>query len=1332
MQGMIRCRIGLLAFVSATALVLTGARGADDLRTREISGRSGVTRAKTAAPVVSTDESVGWAPRYFPLAPNTQFTRDVVVLGGGADSAAAVGGEKLVYSNVNGKFVFVLPRNSTITDDLTLTAKPGCALRRFTFEVVGKADPTGLGGPYTVNWVLFDTCPAAGGLVIDGSLGERVYPDDAPRTVDVELPEGVELPSSTIWLGVRVNRSNAGVVVGTPPSWGFSGDILDFPLATCSGNLGGFPQQPHASFNAEVFVDDSCQDAYVAYRNLNPGRGGENEGRNVRMADDLELNVAGCDLCGYEVGLRGQAVWSLDVRRDNGGIPGTVIPGTEGVFFTQNDNAQIGRILIDPPIFLNSTRVWVTVRPNARTGKWILVGRDATVGRTAVTYAVQDSDTLQWEIKFPDHEDQHGGFYVTLQCAGQPPLGACCDMFFLDDDGEAVCRDVPEMNCAYPARGSALLPSWSEGGACRVCEGGCNDGERCGDDNDCSGSAAGDCFQDTCIGGCRSGLACMDDTDCPGADNGVCVDNDPFHHACGSAGCCKPDGFCDNLTRNECDAVPPTYKPREWKRGRFCGEGFISFCPVISCLEKEGDCRVGRQRFCNGGCEPGDGEPCDFDFQCRGECLLNECHGGCNPGTSCISANDCNDDGVCVLLDPNAPECEGGARDGQFCDPDLGNVDCMESYCEKFVGCENVDCCTDVCLFAPGPPLFTEFCCLVEWDEQCAELARDPVLSLCDIHLPAPDECQNAIRLDPRGDVNVRGGTDRPRTLPGLTTDPGFCCHSGFEQICLEGDHDGEPCETDDDCQADGTCRLRVPLPGKKALATHWYHFTIPERGGPEEPEFVSIQLDTCSSPGDTRVLDSLIEVFSTSGRGRCQDLGRCTDGSFCRVSNDDCADGSRCLERDKACSVSVQDCPLGATCELDMNAACDRTTSLGVIACNDDASDSCGHPSRGKLSRLCLEDLERGETYIILVASKDEGTIGELRLRLTPVLSCDNAGDAVANDYCRRALPLPFHPTIEIVVPFDLAEATWDCEPSDQTCLQMRNDLWYEYRPDFSGKATFEVCGPDNESTPDTCVAIYDGCDCPPVVGPALDCGCLNLGDPECILGALETIDVVGGQCYKVRVSGARGEKGAADLNIRFQGNDCDEDFQECPFNACLQSEGSCMLAHEFPGCENPDCCVPVCEADPFCCLVEWDRLCVELAGSLCPFLLPENDTCAPTNPLDGALLVDVPGTGLTPAWRATTDPSDPGFCCHRESPGNQGLGTVWYKFFATHTTVELTTHYSDPPARELLIQVFAVGDPTSDETACDSLDSIACLDDSDVPGVYDPVQKLFVKNLV
>ena len=195
-------------------------------------------------------------------------------------------------------------------------------------------------------------------------------------------------------------------------------------------------------------------------------------------------------------------------------------------------------------------------------------------------------------------------------------------------------------------------------------------------------------------------------------------------------------------------------------------------------------------------------------------------------------------------------------------------------------GCENPKCCTDVCEADP-------FCCRVEWDRTCIELAG----WLCPLILPDNDICAPTERYEGALLVDVPGSgltlAWRATTDP---NDPGFCCHNGFAQICLEGDHDGDACETDEDCQSGGTCRIRTPQPRKRAFATHWYRFTIPERGE-GEPEFVSIQLDTCQSPGDTSVLDSLIEVscIADSDLGRCQDIGRFPDGFLCRVTNNDC-----------------------------------------------------------------------------------------------------------------------------------------------------------------------------------------------------------------------------------------------------------------------------------------------------------------------------------------------------------------------------------------------------------------------------------------------------------
>jgi hypothetical protein len=45
----------------------------------------------------------------------------------------------------------------------------------------------------------------------------------------------------------------------------------------------------------------------------------------------------------------------------------------------------------------------------------------------------------------------------------------------------------------------------------------------------------------------------------------------------------------------------------------------------------------------------------------------------------------------------------------------------------------------------------------------------------------------------------------------------------------------------------------------------------------------------------------------------------------------------------------------------------------------------------------------------------------------------------------------------------------------------------------------------------------------------------------------------------------------------------------------------GPCLVTHDTPWCNNSECCDAVCDDDPFCCAVEWDKICVGLANTLC-----------------------------------------------------------------------------------------------------------------------------------
>ncbi|MFO0873019.1 MAG: hypothetical protein U0575_03490 [Phycisphaerales bacterium] len=57
------------------------------------------------------------------------------------------------------------------------------------------------------------------------------------------------------------------------------------------------------------------------------------------------------------------------------------------------------------------------------------------------------------------------------------------------------------------------------------------------------------------------------------------------------------------------------------------------------------------------------------------------------------------------------------------------------------------------------------------------------------------------------------------------------------------------------------------------------------------------------------------------------------------------------------------------------------------------------------------------------------------------------------------------------------------------------------------------------------------------------------------------------------------------------------------CPFGLCQQADHGCFMTGG-PGCVDPDdtaCCEIVCGADPFCCEVAWDDICVNEAFALC-----------------------------------------------------------------------------------------------------------------------------------
>jgi len=120
------------------------------------------------------------------------------------------------------------------------------------------------------------------------------------------------------------------------------------------------------------------------------------------------------------------------------------------------------------------------------------------------------------------------------------------------------------------------------------------------------------------------------------------------------------------------------------------------------------------------------------------------------------------------------------------------------------------------------------------------------------------------------------------------------------------------------------------------------------------------------------------------------------------------------------------------------------------------------------------------------------------------------------------------------------------------------------------------------------------------PVLGGEEECGdcmdCLDCYEPEgqdtpfcddaacCILVCDTPIDVA---CCEA----AWDSLCAAYANLLCDGGD----------NCLSPINGSCYVEHDLGGCNSEDCCNTVCDIEAFCCDIEWDTACVELALDNC-----------------------------------------------------------------------------------------------------------------------------------
>jgi hypothetical protein len=392
-------------------------------------------------------------------------------------------------------------------------------------------DTNGFGsGPFSVNFALYRDCPRLGPSIIPGTAGSAELPDEGEYLVEFVVPPQVDVPlPQSFWIGASFSRPLAGWIGGYPAEIGFSRNRYADPFLGCNALFGAsFPETPYSSLNAEVFVREPCSLRFAAYRSVFPERSGRTMVAGAAVADDLHLGADSCQLVAYEFGMRDTGVVKVRLHLDDAGLPGEIIPGSETVAATEGFLLQVVRQEFDPPVVIPRD-LWVRAELMEGAGLLPVVAPPPTIGETLPTVATQVGD--DWSLDFfpdPQNPAVGVGLHVTLFCDGEAPLGACCDPYLPQEVGDASCRDIPEINCPYPPRGSTLLPKWTMGALCAA---------------------------------------------------------QPFDPPCGSFACCRAQGTCEDIPRRECFRNGVS-----WTEGIYC-DGLPQACEFV-CVPSFEDCTL--------------------------------------------------------------------------------------------------------------------------------------------------------------------------------------------------------------------------------------------------------------------------------------------------------------------------------------------------------------------------------------------------------------------------------------------------------------------------------------------------------------------------------------------------------------------------------------------------------------------------------------------------------------------------------------------------------------------------------------------------------------------
>lgn len=566
------------------------------------------------------------------------------------------------------------------------------------------------------------------------------------------------------------------------------------------------------------------------------------------------------------------------------------------------------------------------------------------------------------------------------------------------------------------------------------------------------------------------------------------------------------------------------------------------------CCETAWDdlCVALAQKFCS---------PCGTS---NNKCLVPTTTPGCEEANCCGYV--CSLPGMeycCEIAWDSA--CAAQAKDGCIGCGAPGASPCGKVH--AMPGCNDADCCAQVCVVDPQ-------CCTLTWDETCVQWSEifcpscgGPTAGNCCFAHDTPycnDSacCEAVCGLDP------------------------YCCDVRWDKTCVTSANvvcDLANCLCGD--ASAGSCKVPHPNPGCS-------DFDCCNDVCGADPFCCLVTWDYAC----TRVTEQLCATIAICGQ-----IG--TGSCFIRHSNPGCDEAGCCQ------TVCVAD-PL--CCEITWDDDCVDLAETTCTDCGDILAGSCFsiHGNPACADGDCCEAVCKADP--VCCQSTWDGVCVTLAEAL-----CDNPIAACATNLSRSCYLPAYLPGCD-----DPGCCFTVCTTVDPFCCEVRWDavcveIAYSYCGGIAGCPSRYSCviphanGGCND--PICCAAV---CETDPICcALGWDQHCANIAKELCF-----GLDACPGDKPCNRSHGSPGCEDPACCNVvcavdplccieawdagcvQVAKARCQpESDSNCPCN------GSCLESHSNPGCSDPSCCAGVCVIDPACCTTTWDDACVGIARGTC-----------------------------------------------------------------------------------------------------------------------------------